>query len=386
MENPEKRVVEILKNNRIDFAATLPCDRIKALLPLVEKNIKTVCLTREENGIGICAGVYLGGGRPVMVIQSTGLGNMINALLSLNLTYNIPLPILASWRGVYKESIEAQWQLGKRLPAILGAAGIKFTIIESAGDINKIDSAIKDSFGNSIPHVVLISPSFWEGSMCGIHEPIEICPRLSDFKFRSEIAKPVMARYDAIKIASGIVDDADIIITNLGIPAKELYEIKDRELNFYMLGSMGLASPIGLGLALIQKKHVYVIDGDGSLLMNPNALVGVGTSNPDNLTVIAIDNAAYGSTGNQETITHSQIDLELLAKACGIRNTVKAHSENELKNALLQKAGFIHVIVKPVNMKCREIPLSANEIKERFMKAIGRTHMRKENTYRAGEI
>ena len=386
MENPEQRVIEILKNNRIGFAATLPCDRIKALLPLVEKNIKTVCLTREENGIGICAGVYLGGGRPVMVIQSTGIGNMINALLSLNLTYNIPLPILASWRGVYEEQIEAQWQLGKRLPAILAAAGIKFTVIESEGELNKIDSAIKDAFGNSIPHVVLVSPSFWEGSMCSVHEPSEICPRRLDFKFRSWIKKPVMTRYEAIKVVSGVAGDEEIIIANLGIPSKELYDIKDRELNFYMLGSMGLASSIGLGLALYRKKHVYVIDGDGSLLMNPNALIGVGTSNPGNLTVIAIDNAAYGSTGNQETITHNQIDLELLAKACGIRNTVKAHSENELKNALLQKAGFIHVIVKPVNMKCREIPLSATEIKQRFMKAIWITRMKKENTYRAGEI
>ena len=371
MESPEQKVVGILKNNRIDFAATLPCDRIKALLPLVEKNIKTVSLTREENGIGICAGVYIGGGRPVMVIQSTGLGNMINALLSLNLTYNIPLPILASWRGVYKESIEAQWQLGKRLPAILGAAGIKFTIIESVKDINKIDAAIKDAFSNSIPHVVLVSPSFWEGSMCSVPTPLEICPKHSDFKFRSEITKPVMTRYDAIKVASGIVGDEDIIVTNLGIPAKELYEIKDRELNFYMLGSMGLASPIGLGLAIIQKKHVYVIDGDGSLLMNPNALVSIGAYNPGNLTVIAIDNAAYGSTGNQETCTYNQIDLELLARASGIEDTVKVHSEGELKKALLHKVSFIHVIVKPVNMKCREIPLSANEIKQRFMKTIG---------------
>ncbi len=370
MENPEQRVVEILKNNRIDFAATLPCDRIKVLLPLIEKNIKTVTLTREENGVGICAGAYLGGGKPVMVIQSTGLGNMINALLSLNLTYNIPLPILASWRGVYKESIEAQWQLGKRLPAILGAAGIKFTIIESVEEINKIDSAIKDAFSNSIPHVVLISPSIWEGSPCDAPEPQEICPRLSELKFNKEIKKPVMTRYDAIKIVAENTDES-IIISNLGIPSKELYDIMDRELNFYMLGSMGLVSSIGFGLALVQKKHVYVIDGDGSLLMNPNSLTAIGVYNPENLTVIAIDNATYGSTGNQETCTCTHVDLELLARSSGIDDTVKVHTETELKEALFRKAGFVHVIVKPINMKCREIPYSANEIKQRFMKAIG---------------
>ncbi len=370
MEIPEQRVVEILKNNDIDIAATLPCDRIKCLLPLINKNIRTIPLTREENGVGICAGVYLGGGRPIMVIQSTGLGNMINALESLNLTYNIPLPILASWRGVYKESIETQWQFGKRLPAILNAAGIKFTAINSAGEIDTIDIAIKDAFINSLPHVILISPSIWEGSPCKAPEPQEICPRLSELKFNKEIKKPVITRYDAIKILAETAAE-DIIISNLGIPSKELYDIMDRELNFYMLGSMGLASSIGLGLALVQKKHVYVIDGDGSLLMNPNALTGIGAYNPGNLTVIAMDNAAYGSTGNQETCTCTRVDLELLARSSGIDDTVKVHTETELKTALLRKVGFIHVIVKPINMKCREIPYSANEIKQRFMKAIG---------------
>jgi sulfopyruvate decarboxylase subunit beta len=368
MDSPEQRVVEILKNNRIDLAATLPCDRIKALLPLLSENIKTIPLTREENGVGICAGFYLGGGRPVMVIQSTGLGNMINALLSLNLTYGIPLPVLASWRGVYKEPIEAQWQFGKRLPAILGAAGINFTTIESQNELDKINDAINESFSNANPHVVLISPSVWECSLCEVPEPVEIIPRRMELIFKSEIKKPTMIRYDAIKILAGIVDD-DIIIANLGIPSKELYDIRDRGLNIYMLGSMGLASSIGLGLALIQKRHVYVIDGDGSLLMNPNSLAAIGEYNPGNLTVIAIDNAAYGSTGNQKTATSSRIDLELLAKANGIKDTVKVHTPAELKEALLRKVSFIHALVKPVNVKCKEITLSANEIKQRFMRA-----------------
>ena len=369
METPEQKVVDILKNNRIDMAATLPCDRIKALLPLIAKNIKTIPLTREENGIGICAGAYLGGGRSVMVIQSTGIGNMINALLSLNITYGIPLPIIASWRGVYKELIEAQWQFGKKLPAILEACGIKFTIIESQKEIDKIDEAIKESFGGSHPHVILICPAVWEGSTCEVPEPLEICTRNVDLRFSGTIREPVLARYDAIKVIAENVAD-DIIIANLGIPSKELFEIKDKELNFYMLGSMGLATSIGLGLSIVQERHVYVIDGDGSLLMNPNALISVGALYPQNLTIIAIDNASYGSTGNQETCTLSQVDLELMAKGCGMADTVKVHTGDELEKALERKAGFIHVIAKPINAKCPEIPLSAKEIRDRFMGAL----------------
>ncbi|SNQ59371.1 sulfopyruvate decarboxylase subunit beta [Candidatus Methanoperedens nitratireducens] len=368
MESPEQKVVKILKDNSIDIAVTLPCDRIKVLLPLISRSIQTIPLTREENGVGICAGVYLGGKKPVMVIQSTGTGNMINALLSLNLTYDIPLPVLASWRGVYKESIEAQVQLGKRMPAILDAAGIKFTKIESKDELDKIDLVIKDAFNNARPHVALISPAVWEGSSKEVPAPCEITSRPSVFDFNSEIRMPAMSRYDAIKVLTSVVDD--IILSNLGIPSKELYTIKDRELNFYMLGSMGLVSAIGLGLALVQERHVYVIDGDGSLLMNPNALTAVGAYNPRNLCIIAVDNAAYGSTGNQETCTRTQIDLELLARASGIKDTVKVHTEEELSDALLRRVEFIHVIVKPENAVCKEIPLSAREIKGRFVKEI----------------
>ncbi len=368
-ETPEHKVIDILRKNRIDFAATLPCDRIKALLPLIEKNLNTISLTREENGVGICAGIYLGRGRPVMVIQSTGIGNMINALESLNLTYGIALPVIASWRGVHKEAIEAQWQFGKKLPAIMDAASLKFTIIETKDDMDKIDDAISDSFDNARPHIVLMSPSIWEGSCCESPVPCEITPRHNYLEFDSEIRKPEMTRYDVIKLLASVVDD-DIIISNLGIPSKELYEIKDRELNFYMTGSMGLVSSIGLGIALVQKRHVFVIDGDGSLLMNPNALAGIAAYSPGNLTVIAIDNAACGSTGNQMTCTNSLIDLELLAKASGITDTQKAHTGEELRDALRRRVAFIHTIVKPFNAPCREIPLSARDIKDRFMKAL----------------
>lgn len=364
---PEDEVVEILKNNKIDAVATLPCDRIKSLLLAIEKNIETIPLTREENGIGICAGMYLGGKHVVMVIQSTGIGNMINALESLNLTYNIPLPVLTSWRGVYNEAIQAHIQLGKKLPEILDAAGIPYTIILSKKEIHKVEHAIQDCFINNHPHIVLISPLVWEAS--AIPQPMLICPRVTEFEFRSEIKQPVMTRYEAIKVLCEMVNE-DIIVSNLGIPSKELYEIKDRKLNFYMLGSMGLASSIGLGLALAQKRHVYVIDGDGSLLMNPNALTSIGAYNPKNLSVIAIDNAAYGSTGNQPTCTIAQIDLELVAKASGIKDTRKVHSQEELKDALLAKAMFVHVIAKPVNHMCGDIPLSAQEIKKRFMRAL----------------
>ena len=127
-------------------------------------------------------------------------------------------------------------------------------------------------------------------------------------------------RYEAIEDIMSYVDE-ELVICNIGFPSRELYEINDRSRNFYMIGSMGLASSIGLGLAL-SKPHekVIVIDGDGSLLTNMGSFVTTFASNPANLTWIVIDNGAYGSTGNQDTYAQL-IDLVDIAQSVGFKNS-----------------------------------------------------------------
>jgi len=136
-----------------------------------------------------------------------------------------------------------------------------------------------------------------------------------------------------------------------------------------MMGSMGMATPIGLGAALSTDKPIFVIDGDGSLLMNSGTLATVATARPGNLTIIAIDNASYGSTGNQPTLTAGCVDLELVARGFGICNTVKAASPEELREALQTPFGgalFIHALALPGNAPVPNIALNAMEIKEQF--------------------
>lgn len=380
MANPEEEVIAIMKKSGIDLAATLPCDRIKNLLPLVSENFPEIKLTREENGVGICAGFYLAGGKPMMLIQSTGLGNMINALESLNLICRIPLPVLASWRGVYAEGIEAQVPLGAHLPAILEGAGLEYTIIDEAEKLPLLETVIKDAFENLRPHIALISPKVWESSDCcaweaaGLPEKPEIMERACSFNLTRETLRPLMLRNDAICAIASQLDD-EITVTNLGVPCKELYACRDRKLNFYMFGSMGLVSSIGFGLALRTKKTVVTFDGDGSLLMNPNALLEIAREAPKNLIVICLDNGAYGSTGSQETCALRYIDLEIFATACGIRNTAKVNSPEGLIEAFrkfraMQELSFIHVILKPGNTKAPNIPLSPEEVTKRFKEAL----------------
>ena len=384
---PEEHVLEIMHDLGINVVLTLPCDRIKALLSMAESEFFTIPLTREENGIGICAGAYMAGARPLMMIQSTGLGNMINAIASLNQVYDLPLPIIASWRGVYKEGIAAQIPFGEHLPGILKGAGIEYTIIEDASEIDKVGDVIRDAFENEHTHVALMSPKVWEDSTC---TPLSIScgpqKRTTDVHYIATIPEPIMTRYDAIVATVSAVssdglgkrDDKggdydkdnckDVIISNIGAPCKELYAAKDRDANFYMMGSLGLASAIGLGMALFSKRRVYVLDGDGSILMNPSALLETAVQKPVNLTIICLDNSSYGSTGDQLTCTGSVVDLELFAKACGIKNTTKVHTQEGLVQAIGAGYTFIHTIIKPGNRACMNIPLSAKEIKVRFMK------------------
>ena len=131
-----------------------------------------------------------------------------------------------------------------------------------------------------------------------------------------------MARREAITDIMNYIED-ELIVCNIGFPSRELYDIKDRNENFYMIGSMGLASSIGLGLALARSdKDIVVIDGDGSLLMNMGSLVTIFANNPNNLTWIVIDNGAYGSTGNQDTYAQV-LDLSEIAKSVGFKNSFK---------------------------------------------------------------
>ena len=379
MVNPEEEVIAIMKKTGIDLAATLPCDRIKNLLPLVSENFPEIKLTREESGVGICAGIYLAGGKPMMLIQSTGLGNMINVLESLNVTCKIPLPILTSWRGVYKEGIEAQVPMGIHLPAILEGAGLAYTIIDEAENLPLLENVIKDAFENSRPHIALVSPKVWEASDCCAWKTqkspeLPKKERICKFRMTQKVLEPRMIRNDAISAVAAELD-REITVTNLGVPCKELYTARDRDLNFYMFGSMGLVSSIGLGLALRTDRQVVVFDGDGSLLMNPNALLEVGKEAPKNLIIVALDNGAYGSTGSQETCALRYIDLEILANACGIQNTHKVNTEEELvdvyKDSLnARQTSFIHVILKPGNTTAPNIPLSPEEATRRFKEAL----------------
>ena len=368
----EDQVIGILQENAIGLVASIPCDKTKDLHFLLPEHFRHIGLTREEDGVGVCAGASLAGERPLIAIQSSGLGNMLNALMSLSGTYGLPLPILASWRGVENETILAQVPFNTAIPGILDATGIPYTIIRDSSEFSLIGSVIKDAFGNSRPHVALVLPRCWEGPESCWKKPV-LPPRKQniDLRYQRKFPEPVMTRNDAIRIIARHLDQ-QAVVSNIGFPSKELYVAADRALNFYMLGSYTQASPIGLGLASATERDVWVIDGDGSIL-GTGILPVIGTEGSENLTIFCLDNGAFGSTGNQPTPAWAGTDLELLAIASGFRFTAKAVKADELEQIITglgKGPNFVHVILRPGNADVPNIPLSPHGIRDRFMAAV----------------
>ena len=183
-----------------------------------------------------------------------------------------------------------------------------------------------------------------------------------------------MKRYDAIGEIIKILDKNTFVICNLGGPSKELFNLQDRDENFYMLGSMGLVSSVGLGLAVAKKdRKIIAIDGDGSILMNLGSLSTIAYTNPMNYTLIVIDNGVYGSTGNQKTHTHFKTRLDIIAKGAGFESITVIKEKKEILpclNGLEKGPHFILIRTEEGNKKFTPIPLHPVEIKNRFMKLL----------------
>ena len=126
-----------------------------------------------------------------------------------------------------------------------------------------------------------------------------------------------MNRREAIKMIFDKLDDEDIALFTTGMISREAFGIKDRGMNFYMIGSMGLLSSVALGIALNTTKKVFIFDGDGSALMDLGTMSMFGAVSPKNLVPIVLDNESYLSTGGQPTISSKMVLLRLSCRKPG---------------------------------------------------------------------
>ena len=182
-----------------------------------------------------------------------------------------------------------------------------------------------------------------------------------------------MIRKEAVQIVCDNIKN-DIIVSANGFISRDLYSSLEKNTNFYMIGSMGLASSIGLGIALKKpKKRIFVFDGDGNILMNLGSLVTIGTLQPKNLIHIIFDNKIHESTGGQPTQTN-KINIAKIAKMTNY-TIFSAKTEKSLENILkkIQKMKgpiLIHVLIKKSKERTSRVEIAPKKIKNRFMNAI----------------
>ena len=182
-----------------------------------------------------------------------------------------------------------------------------------------------------------------------------------------------MIRKEAISIVVKKIGNRHIISAN-GFISRDLFEVCDKNSNFYMIGSMGLASSIGLGVALKNtKKKIFVFDGDGNILMNIGSLITIGVTKPENLVHIIFDNTSHESTGGQPTAT-DKIQLNKIAKSVNFK-VFQVKTKKQLVK-ILQKInlipGPIMLIVKigKSEIISKRINIESTEIKNRFMRSL----------------
>ncbi|MDD1751309.1 MAG: sulfopyruvate decarboxylase subunit alpha [Methanothrix sp.] len=161
--NPSLAVYLGMKRAGINFATSLPCVNLQELLVRISEDdeIVHVPVTREEEGVGICAGAWMGGRRPALLMQNSGLGNSINALASLDILYGIPLLMIISHRGSKGESIIGQVPMGRLTAPLLDAMAIPHFSPRPAEAEEAVAEAWKKATEERKPVAVLLDLDFW---------------------------------------------------------------------------------------------------------------------------------------------------------------------------------------------------------------------------------
>jgi len=182
-----------------------------------------------------------------------------------------------------------------------------------------------------------------------------------------------MIRKDAIRLIAKEVGD-NVIVSANGYISRDLFEVNDKPTNFYMIGSMGLASSIGLGIALQNpKKMIYIFDGDGNILMNLGSLTTISKLKPKNFIHVIFDNSSHESTGGQPTSTN-KISIDAIAKAVNLK-VFRCKSKNnldEIFKKIKNMSGPIMILVKISRSEkiSKRVFVPPEKIKSRFMKSL----------------
>ncbi len=366
------------------FAAGVPCSH---LTPLINAFINAEDhayqpATSEGEAVGLNLGAYLAGRHTLTLCQNSGLGNCVNPMTSLNRPFDIPTLLWVTWRGEPGTQDEPQHAfmggITQNLLQTLDIPCLPFP--ETAETIEPTLSEARQRIAQTRQPVALLMRS-------GTVQPVALKPPPASAKVQTRWLHETdhraqtgdrPSRLEAIERLLEHLPAETAIIATTGKTGRELFTIADQPSNLYVVGGMGLASSIGLGVALNRpRRPVLVIDGDGAALMKLGALATIGAAQPPNLLHVILDNEAHDSTGGQATVSPTT-RFAKVAEAANYRQVAEARdlqAFGSLVRTMRAQPGpsLIHLKIRPGSIERLGRPtLSPVQVKDRFMDFLGK--------------
>ena len=317
---------------RFDFFVGVPDSQLKPLCNYLMQNFgvgdKHLIAANEGNAVGLAAGYHLATGKvPVVYMQNSGEGNVVNPLLSLmnDKVYGIPCLFVIGWRGEPNVKDEPQHiYQGEVTLKLLDDMDVAYFVI----DKTTTEAELLDTL------------DAWE-SRFAVGKQAALVVRKGALEFEGKVSyqnEYTMLREDILRRLSEAAGDG-VVVSTTGKASRELFEIREARgeghgKDFLTVGSMGHASSIALGIALQKpNRRVWVFDGDGAALMHMGAMALLGERSPKNLVHVVINNGAHETVGGMPTVARA-VDLSGVARACGYPMVLRAENERELEEAL----------------------------------------------------
>ncbi|OWF51607.1 uncharacterized protein LOC110448928 [Mizuhopecten yessoensis] len=334
----------------IDYFCGVPDSLLKDFCAYITQNCPShqhIITANEGSAVSLAAGYHLATGKHAMVyLQNSGLGNIVNPIMSLAVppVYSIPMLLLVGWRGEPGKRDEPQHMVqGQATPGLLAALGIPFQPLPDyqEGAEQALQTAQHYMEKTRGPYAFLVKRQ----TFLPYKLPQDDTP---DFP---------LDREEAMKVIVDGLSNKDVVVSTTGMLSRELFEYRvekdmGHERDFLTVGSMGHASAIALGIAQQKpNRQVFCLDGDGAALMHMGTMGTIGQSEQTNFKHIIFNNGAHDSVGGQPTVAahHSSFCFSTIAKGCGYREALVATNEEEVAeglNRLRQTHGPVLLEVK----------------------------------------
>lgn len=349
-----KFFIDTLKSFDIDFFAGVPDSLLKNICAYITDNLpaeQNIIAANEGGAMGIAAGYHLATGKiPVVYMQNSGEGNIINPLASLTdkEVYNIPVLLVIGWRGRPGVHDEPQHvKQGKVTTGLLNTMGINYAILpkDEEGAAKQIKIAADFMKKTNECYALVIEKDTFDA-----------------YKLQNvEVNDLNMTREEAIQKVAASIEDTACIVSTTGMISRELFEARTawnqgHERDFLTVGSMGHASQIALGIALQKpERKVYCFDGDGASIMHMGNMAITASMKCKNYVHVVFNNGAHDSVGGQPTVG-LKIDLCAVAKAVGYVAIYSVETMEELEEKLVELKNaegpiLLQVCVKKGNRK-----------------------------------